>query len=270
MIQPSGFDDCNNLFIGGGGASATKDPIAVAGCDNIAIGQMSLDQGVLGTKPALSAVTDGEANIAIGSSALSALTTGNGNTAIGESPMLALQTGNNNIGLGGYTLGSLNGGQYNIAIGYNGMGQQASGSGNIGMGHACGFGNVSGSNNTYLGEQAGLNSAANKSGAVCVGYTTQNDADYGIAIGYQAHAAGANSIALGKNATANNANQCNIGGTGSDAVCLIFAGTTAPADNDLAAGQFALYWDSSNGASKLKIKGKSANGTVVTGSVSLS
>lgn len=45
--------------------------------------------------------------------------------------------------------------------------------------------------------------------------------------------------------------------------------TTAPADADLAAGEVCFYFDSTNGAAKLKIKGKSANGTVVAGEVAL-
>ena len=43
----------------------------------------------------------------------------------------------------------------------------------------------------------------------------------------------------------------------------------APADGELAASQVALWFDDTNGLSKLMIKGKSANGTVVTGSVAL-
>jgi hypothetical protein len=42
-----------------------------------------------------------------------------------------------------------------------------------------------------------------------------------------------------------------------------------PADADLAAGEAAVWFDSTNGASKLMVKAKSANGTVVTGSVTL-
>lgn len=45
---------------------------------------------------------------------------------------------------------------------------------------------------------------------------------------------------------------------------------TAPADGDLAAGECAFWFDQTNGAAKLMIKGKSANGTVVTGQVALS
>lgn len=44
----------------------------------------------------------------------------------------------------------------------------------------------------------------------------------------------------------------------------------APADAELAAGEMAMWFDSTNGASKAMFKGKSANGTVVTGSVTLS
>lgn len=43
----------------------------------------------------------------------------------------------------------------------------------------------------------------------------------------------------------------------------------APADAELSAGDVALWLDSTNGASKLMIKAKSANGTVVTGNVPL-
>lgn len=46
-------------------------------------------------------------------------------------------------------------------------------------------------------------------------------------------------------------------------------GPEAPADAELAAGDIALYYDDTNGAAKLKIKAKSANGTVVAGEVAL-
>jgi hypothetical protein len=44
---------------------------------------------------------------------------------------------------------------------------------------------------------------------------------------------------------------------------------TAPADGTLAAGDLIMWFDQTNGASKAMFKGKSANGTVVTGSVNL-
>lgn len=43
----------------------------------------------------------------------------------------------------------------------------------------------------------------------------------------------------------------------------------APADADLASSEMALWFDATNGAGKLMIKAKTANGTVVTGSVAL-
>lgn len=45
--------------------------------------------------------------------------------------------------------------------------------------------------------------------------------------------------------------------------------TSAPADGDLATGEMALWFDSTAGAAKLKIKAKNASGTVVTGEVAL-
>jgi hypothetical protein len=45
--------------------------------------------------------------------------------------------------------------------------------------------------------------------------------------------------------------------------------TTAPADTDLAANEMAIWFDSTNGAAKMMIKAKQANGTVVSGNVSL-
>lgn len=50
---------------------------------------------------------------------------------------------------------------------------------------------------------------------------------------------------------------------------LILGGITAPADGDLAASQLGVYFDDTNGASKVRFKGKSADGTVVTGNVAL-
>lgn len=43
----------------------------------------------------------------------------------------------------------------------------------------------------------------------------------------------------------------------------------APADADIAAGELTWWFDSTNGAAKAMFKGKSANGTVVTGNVPL-
>ena len=78
-------------------------------------------------------------------------------------------------------------------------------------------------------------------------------------------------IAIGNGAIVANNNQCMIGGPGSGSiyVSLIWGGDVAPADADLVAEQGCLFWDFTNGAGKLKIKAKTANGTVVTGEVAL-
>jgi hypothetical protein len=50
---------------------------------------------------------------------------------------------------------------------------------------------------------------------------------------------------------------------------LVLTNHAAPADADLAAGDCALWFDQTNGAAKLMIKAKTADGTVVTGAVNL-
>jgi hypothetical protein len=50
---------------------------------------------------------------------------------------------------------------------------------------------------------------------------------------------------------------------------LKFSATTAPPDDELTATELAFWFDATNGAAKLMLKGKTANGTVVTGEVAL-
>lgn len=50
---------------------------------------------------------------------------------------------------------------------------------------------------------------------------------------------------------------------------LIVNLTTAPPDADLGAGDLALWFDSTNGAAKLMVKAKQADGTVKTAAVAL-
>lgn len=60
-----------------------------------------------------------------------------------------------------------------------------------------------------------------------------------------------------------------VKGNGLTELRPVIIGTSAPADGLLSSGQVALWFDATNGAAKLKIKGKSANGTVVVGEVAL-
>lgn len=50
---------------------------------------------------------------------------------------------------------------------------------------------------------------------------------------------------------------------------LLIATNVAPADNALVANQMAIWFDPTNGAAKLMIKAKQADGTVKTGSVNV-
>lgn len=60
-----------------------------------------------------------------------------------------------------------------------------------------------------------------------------------------------------------------VKGNGLTELRPVIIGTSAPADDLLSAGQCALWFDATNGAAKLMIKAKQANGTVRTGSVNL-
>jgi hypothetical protein len=44
---------------------------------------------------------------------------------------------------------------------------------------------------------------------------------------------------------------------------------SAPADGDIAAGELYIWFDKTNGSSKIMFKAKQADGTVKTGSVAL-
>jgi hypothetical protein len=56
---------------------------------------------------------------------------------------------------------------------------------------------------------------------------------------------------------------------GSAEDALVFKINAAPADGELAAGECALWFDQTDGAGKLMVKAKTANGTVVTAAIAL-
>lgn len=61
----------------------------------------------------------------------------------------------------------------------------------------------------------------------------------------------------------------NVDGELSASGNIFGASNSAPADGDLSAGQFAIWFDDTDMAGKLMVKAKTADGTVVTGSVTL-
>jgi hypothetical protein len=85
----------------------------------------------------------------------------------------------------------------------------------------------------------------------------------------QALSLGETSIAIGDSDIA----EVQAGGAGGVANIrgkAVMVKESVPADGDLAASECAIYFDDTNGAGTLAIKGKTANGTVVAGTVALS
>lgn len=133
---------------------------------------------------ALSSLTTGSNNTAMGSSAGARITTGSGNTAVGTQALLNCSTGNDNFALGENALLNITTTNENFAIGSNTLASGTVISGNVAIGSTALFtlgntatldsGNVAiggstlnllstGSNNTGIGATAGLNLATGSS-----------------------------------------------------------------------------------------------------------
>ena len=157
-----------------------------------------------GEKGALTNVTTGDFNTAMGARALLNLTTGNTNTAFGQDTLIY----NNNDGNSAFGVQALrsNKGTNNVAVGINAMGggvegnaqgdnNTAIGTGalygndggnnNIGVGFTAGTNNVDGSNNIYVGNTApaappGVGNAptTSESGTIRIGTDGTHTATY--------------------------------------------------------------------------------------------
>ncbi len=222
--------DLGNIAIGPALGAIGSLASNTDGYGNIAIGSPSMD-GNPQPFPPLSSNTTGVNNIAIGGSALALNTTGTGSIAIGESTLYSNVTGTN-IAIGAYTLYS------------------CTGSGNTAFGDSSGGSMVAGNNNTLIGGGSG-SAITSGSGIVCVGSSA--NVDDGTLDGM---------IAIGYNAIVRGEYQCVIGAESPNGVAIGFGGDEAPADAEIVAGQAFLYWDFTNGAPALKVKGKTLDGTV--------
>ena len=143
---------------------------------NIAIGKSALaasgNNAQLGT-------------VAIGSSALTALTTGSQNTALGYESGKALTIGRYNTALGWRALLAEDVGDKSVAIGNNSLGNQESTgdndtAGNIGIGYNAGYNNVTGKDNVYIGLNAGTGGTGSNSENVGVGKDALLDITTGL------------------------------------------------------------------------------------------
>jgi hypothetical protein len=145
---------------------------ATTGCDNVAIGQDALGDGILtGFKniaigcQSSKDLTSGTDNIALGRGSYKDATTGCYNIAIGTGTMGAsVVTGLMNIGMGPNALDALTSGSCNIAMGDGALGAATTGVNNIALGaHALGSCIVTGATNIGIGcsSLSALTSGAN-------------------------------------------------------------------------------------------------------------
>jgi hypothetical protein len=111
--------------------------------------------------------TTGEQNSAYGVDALYTNTSGFGNVALGSHAMVYNTTGSNNVGIGIQTLeGDPAGGtgSFNTAVGAQALSNFTSAGLNVAMGANAGLGITTGSNNVFVGSNSGItDTPANKS-----------------------------------------------------------------------------------------------------------
>jgi len=184
----------------------------------------------------LAAATTAYWNVALGIQALAATTTGHDNVAIaGRHALLSNISGNDNVALGSKALEFLTTGSSNVGIGGNSGGNNATGNSNVALGVSAGP-SVDALENTIA---VGVGATVAASNRAVIGNSSIVD------------------VFFGSETAASNTRQKRV----------FIVGTTAPADGDLAANQCALWFDPTNGAAKLMIKSKQADGSVKTGSL---
>ncbi len=160
---------------------------------NVAIGRKAIgisssvisDNVAIGNKALLN--TQGNKQIAIGSSALLENTTGYENVGVGYNTLLTNITGNNNTAIGHKAL-SINIASENTAIGSNALELNSASSGLVAVGYKALYANVSGDNNTAMGYQS-LEDLQSGNANTAIGYKTLNKNILGVdntAVGYHA------------------------------------------------------------------------------------
>jgi hypothetical protein len=201
------------LSIGAIALNELSDAFYNTSADNLVVGHIPVN------------ITSGTYNNAFGSGALSNVTTGNGNTAMGHKTMEQLLVGAENTGFGQGALNSLTSGGNNTAVGvhagsgnqtgrYNtSVGQEAlNGTGNNSSNTAVGFragnGITTGSDNVFIGKNAGY---------------TIDDGSSNVVIGDDADVSATNSsnqIVIGKGATGVGDNIAVIGNASTEKVYM--------------------------------------------------
>ena len=136
------------------------------GCDALSILTSGAGNTALGWR-SLFLDTDGSFNTGVGAGAL-VLNNGNSNTAVGAAALLLNTSGANNTALGTDTLVFNDSGSSNTATGYFALMNNTTGGSNTAIGSEALTANTSGNNNTALGNLA-LENSQNTSDNVAVG-----------------------------------------------------------------------------------------------------
>lgn len=166
-------------------------------------------------------------SLGIGTNALSSMTSGFYNVAIGIGTIDALVSGgNNNIGVGGYVLTTLTGGDENIALGSSSQASATVANRNVGVGYSTLRYNKTGSDNITIGANAGEGSNGNSDNisenifiGTEAGFGVRSGSTKNIAIGHSTGSTmttGTDNILIGYDielSVPTRSNQLNIGNT---------------------------------------------------------
>ena len=136
------------------------------GCDALSLLTIGAGNTALGWR-ALFSDSTGSFNTGVGAGAL-ILNTADSNTAVGAAAMLLNTTGSNNTAVGTGTLVFNDSGEANTATGYFALTNNTTGGSNTAIGSEALIANTSGSNNTAIGNQA-LQSSQTTSDNVVIG-----------------------------------------------------------------------------------------------------
>jgi len=184
----------DNVFIGlaSGGGTWT----GAASYYNVGIGNSVMDAAMAGALHnvavgynALTALTSGDSNVCVGSSAGVSISTAIENVAIGQNALATSASGHYNVAVGYYALASI-GGPSNTAIGYQSLRALSSGANNIAVGKNSAFYYGSGTSNqlatsssgVYLGDDCRAN-ADSMTNEIVIGASSIGSGSYTTTIG---------------------------------------------------------------------------------------
>ena len=152
-------DGCYPGFTTAEGCNALSS--LTSGAGNTAVGWYSLFLDISGSYntglgAGTLALNNSNSNTAVGAGAMLLNTVGGQNVAVGSNALLYNDSGNNNNAVGFSALASNTTGGQNQAMGLSALGSNATGAGNIAIGDGALVSNVAGNFNTVMGWRAGL------------------------------------------------------------------------------------------------------------------